>query len=92
MDTKIISLPIKKQKPLLSKLMVVTLIEAYVKQKQGTPYGPVDIRGGSFGALIKRELVVYKEVRIKNHVQSLWQITPKGINILRSLGVDVDSL
>ena len=92
MDSKIISLPIKKKKPLLSQLMIVTLIEAYAKQNHGIPYGPVDIKGGSFGALIKRELVTYKEVRIKNHVQSLWQITPKGIDILRSMGIDVDSL
>jgi hypothetical protein len=89
MDTKIISLPTNKKKSELSRLMIVTLIEALAKQNHGIPYGPVDIRGGSFGALIKRELVIYREVKIKNRTQSLWQITPKGINILRSIGVEV---
>ncbi len=90
MDAKVISFSTTKKKPLLSRLMMVTLIEAFTKQNKGIPFGPVDIRGGSFSALISRELVEYKKVTIKNHTQSLWQITPQGINILRTMGVNVD--
>ena len=90
MITKIISMPEKGKKPILSRLMIITLIEAYAKQNHGIPFGPVDIRGGSFGALIKRDLVTYEEVTIKNHKQFMWQVTPEGINILKAMGIDVD--
>ena len=91
MEAKIISLHRKKSKPVLSRLMVITLIEAYTRQSHGICFGPVDIRGGSFGALVERELIVYETLTIKNNTQSLWQVTLKAINILRTLGIDVDS-
>jgi hypothetical protein len=89
-EAKIIYLPGKKEKPLLTRLMIVTLIEAYTRQSRGIPFGPVDIRGGSFTGLIERELVAYKSLTIRNDTQSLWQVTQKGIDILRMMGIDVD--
>ncbi len=90
MDTKIILLS-KRKKTVLSRLMIATLIEAYAKQNHKIPYGPADIKKGSFGALIKKDLITYQEIIIKNHTQSSWQVTSKGIDILKSLGVDIDS-
>ncbi len=90
MDSKIIHLP-KSRKHSLSRLMIVSLVEATIKQNQGIPFGPADIKGGSFAPLIKRGLVVLEEVVAKNHTQSLWRVTPEAINILKDLGVDVVS-
>ncbi len=90
MDSKVVFLRPRKKKDTLSRLMIVTLVEAIAKQNQGIPFGPVDIKGGSLGSLIKRGLVVRKEVSIKNHVQLLWQVTPEAIEILKDMGVDVN--
>ncbi len=90
MDSKVISLQQEKKKYILSRLMIVTLVEALAKQNQGIPFGPVDIKGGSFGSLIKRGLVVHKEVTVKNNIQSIWQVTPEAMEILKDMGVDID--
>ncbi|MEO6637481.1 MAG: hypothetical protein ABIN25_04350 [Ginsengibacter sp.] len=94
MESKVISLPAKRKTPELSRLMIVSLIEACVKQSRGIPFGPVDIKGGSFGSLITRGFVDYSEVNIKNHIKSLWQVTPEGFEALKQLGVNLttDSL
>ena len=91
MEAKIIYLTPKKDKPVLSRLMVITLIEAYTMQNNGIPFGPVDIKGGSFNGLITRELVVYKTLTVNDTARSLWQVTQKGIDVLRKMGIDVDS-
>ncbi len=88
MDAKVIALP-NRSKPLLSRLMIVALIEATIKQYQGIPFGPADIKGGSFAPLIKRDLIVHKEVKTKSHTQSAWQVTPEAIAILKNMGVDI---
>ena len=90
MDSKIV--PFKqKEKPSLTRLMIVALVEATVKQNQGILFGPADIKGGSFTPLINRGLIVHKEVKTKNHSVSAWQVTPEAIDILKSMGVDVVS-
>ena len=71
--------------------MIVALIDASVKQKQGIPFGPADIKGGSFAPLINRGLIVRKEVTTKYDTQSLWQVTPEAIKILKTIGVDLVS-
>ena len=90
MDTKVIQMTENEKKTGLSRLMILSLVEAFALQNHGIPFGPVDIRGGSFAGLIKRELVTFEEITTKNYTQSLWRLTPKGINVLRSLGVDVN--
>ena len=92
MDSKVVSLLPRKKKATLSRLMIVTLVEATVKQNRGIPIGPVDIRGGSFGALIERGLIVRQEVITQNQVQWLWQVTPEAIEILKDYGVNVMDL
>lgn len=89
MNSKVIALPVRRKLPVLSKLMIVSLIEAGVRQHRGIPFGPADIKGGSFGALITRGIVVHTDVKIKNCTQSLWQVTPEGLEILRQLGVNL---
>lgn len=89
MNSKVISLPVRRKESALSRLMIVSLIEAGVRQHRGIPFGPVDIKGGSFGALITRGLVVHTEVVVKNRTQSLWQVTSEGLEILRRLGVNL---
>lgn len=71
--------------------MIVALVEATVKQNRGIPFGPADIKGGSFAPLINRDLIVHKEVKSKNLTQSRWTVTPEAISLLRSMGVDVVS-
>ncbi len=88
MDSRIVRLK-KYRKHTLSQLMIVALVEAAVKQNQGIPFGPADIKGGSFAPLIKKGLVVHKNVTIQNNVESLWQVTPEAINLLKAMGVDV---
>ncbi len=90
MDSKIIPFP-KSRKHALSRLMIVALVEASIKQSQGIPFGPADIKGASFAPLIKRGLIVHKEADGKKHAQSFWQVTPEAIDILKDLGVDVVS-
>lgn len=90
MDSIVISMRGERKKPALSKLMIVSLIEASVKQNRGIPFGPVDIKG-SIGALIRRELVVLKDVTVKNQIQSHWQVTPEAFEILKKLGVNLDN-
>lgn len=81
MNSKVIALPSRRKQPVLSRLMIVSLIEASVRQQRGIPFGPVDIKGGSFGALITRGIVVHTEVIVKDRTQSLWQVTPEGFKI-----------
>ncbi len=90
MLSKIIYLP-QPGKHSLSRLMIVSLVDASVKQKQGIPFGPADIKGGSFAPLINRGLIVRKEVTTKYDTQSLWQVTPEAIKILKAIGVDLVS-
>ncbi len=89
MNSKVIALPARRKQPVLSRLMIVSLIEAGVLQQREIPFGPADIKGGSFGSLITRGLVVHTDVVVKNRTQSLWQVTPEGFKILRDLGVDL---
>lgn len=88
MNSKVVPLPLNR-KHSLTRLMIVALVEATIKQNQGIPFGPADIKGGSFAPLINRGLIVHKEVTIKNHTQSLWQVTPEATEILKAMGVDV---
>ncbi len=88
MDSKVISLP-KTKKYSLTRLMIVALVEATVKQKQGIPFGPADIKGASFAPLIKKGLIVHKEVKTKNDAQSSWEVTPEAVRILKDMGADV---
>ncbi len=90
MNSKIVPLPLNR-KHSLTRLMIVALVEASIKQNQGIPFGPADIKGGSFAPLINRGLIVHKEVETKNDNQSLWQVTPEAIKILKTMGVDVVS-
>ncbi len=92
MDSKVIPLTARKKTEILSRLMIVSLIEACVRQKRGIPFGPADIKGGSFGSLIARGFVSFEEVNQKNHTQWLWQVSPQGFGILRQLGVDLDNI
>lgn len=87
MRSKIIRLPLKK-KSILSRPMIVALVEACSRQEYGIPFGPADI-GGSFSALISRGLVVWKEVSIQNDSEYLWQVTFEAAEMLRKMGVDV---
>ncbi|MEO8415704.1 MAG: hypothetical protein ABI472_18720 [Ginsengibacter sp.] len=89
MNSKVFQMTENEKKSGLSRLMILSLVEAFAMQNHGIPYGPVDIRG-SFAGLIKRELVTFEEINIKNYTQSHWRLTPKGISILKSLGVDVN--
>ncbi len=86
--SKITSLYIKKKEHRLSKLMIVALLEAYLKQQQNVPFGPVDING-SFNSLYNRDLIVRKPVMVKGNTETWWQVTPEAINILKNLGVDL---
>jgi len=87
MNSKIVSFTETEKPHNLSRLMIVTLTEAFVKQQHGIPFGPVDMQGRSFISLIKRGLIVRKEVTMENKKQSVWQLTPQAIDILRKLGV-----
>lgn len=89
MNSKVIALPVRRKLPVLSRLMIVSLIEAGVRQQRGIPFGPADIKGGSFGALITRGIVVHTDVVVKNRKQSLWQVTSEGLEILRGLGINL---
>lgn len=91
MEAKVINLPLRKNKPVLTRLMIIALIDAHTMQNNGITFGPVDIRGASFSGLIKRELVVYETLTVKNISKSKWRVTQKGINILKTMGIDVDS-
>lgn len=88
MMSKITSLYIKKKEHRLSKLMIVALLEAYLKQKQNVPFGPADING-SFNGLFNRNLIVRKTVMVQGNTETQWQVTPEAINILKNLGVDL---
>ncbi|MEO8861607.1 MAG: hypothetical protein ABI358_09300 [Ginsengibacter sp.] len=88
MMSKITSLYIKKKEHRLSKLMIVALLEAYLKQHQNVPFGPVDING-SFNSLYNRNLIVRKPVVVQGNTETWWQVTPEAINILKNLGVDL---
>ncbi len=92
MDSKVIPLTAKKKKPVLTRLMIVSLIEACVRQKRGIPFGPADIKGGSFGSLIARGFVSVEDVTLRHHTQPLWQVSPQGFGILRQLGVNLDDI
>lgn len=86
-------IPIKNERAHhLSRLMIVALVEAAVKQHQGIPFGPADIKG-SFTALLNRGLIIITEGELtsKHSVQYLWRVTSEGLGILRNMGVDVDS-
>ena len=88
MDARIIQFK-KYRKHTLSQLMIVALVEATVKQNRGMPFGPADIKGASFAPLIKKGLVVHKNVTMLNNTESEWQVTPEAINLLKAMGVDV---
>ena len=90
MIAKNISFPrgyFERKKPPLSSLMIDALLAACEKQKKRTPYGPSDIRG-SFTSLIKRGLIIRKEVTITEHTAS-WQVTTEAIAMLEALGIVV---
>lgn len=94
MITKIISFPHghferKKQLP-LTPLMIVALLAACAKQRQGIPFGPCDIKG-SLTSLIKRGLIISKEVVIHERPKSLWQVSPEAIAMLKAMGIKVAS-
>ncbi len=84
MASKVIRLPLKKKAPTLSRLMIIALVEASAKQMLGIPFGPADIKG-SFSFLIERGLIICEEVSL-HHPQSVWQVTPEAMNMLRNLG------
>jgi hypothetical protein len=92
MKSKIISLPgrhfeRRTQKP-LTRLMIVALIEACEKQSKGLLFGPNSIHG-SFTALIKRGLMVTKQVTLDNQKEATWQVTAEAIQMLRALGINL---
>jgi hypothetical protein len=92
MTTKIIHFPYghferKKQLP-LSSLMIVALLAACPKQKEGIHFGPGDIKG-SFTSLITRGLIIRKEVTTNYITESLWQVTTEAIAILNIMGIKV---
>lgn len=80
----------KRKKHALSRLMIVALVEAAVKQNQGIPFGPADIKGASVAPLIKRGLIIYKEVNTGHYRKSVWQVTSEGIEILKEKGIDIE--
>ena len=89
MQTKIVSLKETKKPHNLSPLMIAALVDAFVNQQHGIPFGPADIKGGSLTPLINRGLVVFKTAPMENKNQSEWQLTPDAIAILREMGVKV---
>ncbi len=78
---------ITKQPP-LSLLMVETLRAACAKQTQGIAFGPGDIKGSCI-ALVKRGLIINKEVIINKHTESRWQVTNEAIQMLEKLGIEI---
>ena len=91
MTTKILSFPRgyfeSKKQPPLTLLMIDALLAACEKQNKRTPFGPCDIKG-SFTSLIKRGLIVRKEVPFTEHTAS-WQVTTEAIAMLKALGIVV---
>ncbi len=85
MASKVIKLPLIK-KSSLSRPMIVALVEASVRQTNGIPFGPADIKG-SFSFLIERGLVVLELVNHQNEQQYVWRVTPEAITILTQLGI-----
>ncbi len=92
MKAKVISFPReyfkKKNQPPLSALMIVALIDACAKQHAQIPFGPIDVKG-SFIALVKRGLIVRKEVTINKQTEPLWQVTIEAMEMLSSIGFKV---
>ena len=92
MTTKIISFPRghfqRKKQPPLTPLMISALLEACEKQTEGITFGPIDIKG-SLTSLIKRGLIIRKEVTIDEHTKSLWQVTTEAIALLKAEGIEV---
>ncbi|HEV8083194.1 MAG TPA: hypothetical protein VGP55_08345 [Chitinophagaceae bacterium] len=92
MKSKLISFPdghFERKKPHpLTSLMINTLLDACEKQKEGIRFGPTDIKG-SLGVLITRGLIVRREVAINKHIESLWQVSPEAIEMLKVNGISV---
>ena len=66
--------------------MIVALIEACERQKQGLLFGPCDLKG-SFTALIKRGLIISKKININGRPESSWHVTAEALEMLKVLGV-----
>ncbi len=94
MTTKIISFPHgyfeRKKRPPLTSLMINTLLDACEKQKEGTRFGPTDIKG-SLAVLITRGLIVRKVVTINEHTESLWQVTSEAIEMMSAMRIKLPS-
>jgi hypothetical protein len=75
------------QRP-LSRLMIVALIEACERQKQGLLFGPCDLKG-SFTVLIKRGLIITKKININGRAESSWHVTTEALEMLKPMGITV---
>jgi hypothetical protein len=89
---KVISFPIghfgRNRQPPLSELMIATLLAACEKQAKKIPFGPKEV-GHSFTVLIKRGLIVSKQITTDGQPQSTWQVTDEAIQMLRALGIEI---
>lgn len=70
----------------LSALMIKSLRYACEMQSRNQIYGQAELHG-SFMALVKRELIDYKNVTISGELQVSWFVTKAGINALENLDI-----
>ena len=94
MKTKIISIDKKyddiDKQPVLSSLMVATLLVACEKQSKGISFGPRDIKG-SFTALVRRGLIQVRNTKNTNGKEAAnWQVSVEAIGILKAMGITVN--
>jgi hypothetical protein len=75
----------KKQRP-LSRPMIMALVAAYTKQKNGISFGPSDVRR-SFIPLVKRGLIVRSDKHFIDKKIS-WKITAQAITMLKNIGIE----
>jgi hypothetical protein len=86
--SKIAPFRIRKKDYALTPLMIASLLEACLKQKQNIPFGPADIKG-SFNSLINRDLIIRETINITGKNEAVWQVSSEGIKILKNLGVEL---
>ena len=77
-----------KKHPLLSKLMIRTLIAACESQRRATHFDPNDMNR-AFACLIQQGFIISKEATINNTTESIWEITLKAIAILKNMGIEI---
>jgi hypothetical protein len=78
----------KKQRP-LSKLMIAKLLAAYALEREGSFFGPQDIKG-SLTSLINRGLIIRVEISVNAKTESIWHVSYEAVEMLKALGIDVE--